>query len=264
MKTIPFLIAFTLLAVACDNVENNPTPINQELVPLKMEDLDGSRELIYNASGKISGLSIVTRFSNGNEMTSIQTLFYDASGQLKESTTDTGYRMVYSYNDDDQISQTEEYLNDTWTQRHVYTYYDEGLLKESITYQNIPEEGGIIPVAKNEYMFDIKGNVSVHRLYHYTSFGAEVKLLTTFTYSNYDNKINTEEYFDIHPFNPLVKIRKNNPGKMVVQNANGVTSMVETYKYEYNIQGYATQKSSFVTMYNGNTGSYTTKYSFKN
>src|SRR6186997_175140 len=100
MKTILFLMALALLAVACDNEENSPIPINQELVPLKMEHVDGSRELIYNASGKITGLAIVTHFANGTEMTSIQTLLYDAEGQLTESTTDTGYRMVYSYNDD--------------------------------------------------------------------------------------------------------------------------------------------------------------------
>ena len=257
-------MALALLAVACDNEENSPIPINQELVPLKMEHVDGSRELIYNASGKITGLAIVTHFANGTEMTSIQTLLYDVEGQLTESTTDTGYRMVYSYNDDGLITKTEEYVNGRWWQQHVYAYYDKGLLKQSITYQNIPEEGGMIPVAKDEYAYDAKENVTTHQLYYYTSFGAEVKLLTTFTYSDYDNKINTEEYFDMHPFNPLAKIKKNNPGKMIVQNANGVMSITETYQYVYNVQGYTIQKTSFVTMYNGNTGSHTTKYSFKN
>jgi YD repeat-containing protein len=264
MKKLLSLVSLVILAVACDNEENSPAPIAPDLVPLKMEELDGSRELIYNASGKIGGLAIVTRYANGSEMTSIQTLLYDTNGRLTESTTDTGYRMVYTYNDDGLITKTQEYVNGTWWQVHVYDYYDEGLLKQSITYQDIPEEGGVIPVAKDEYVYDTKGNVIIHRLYYYTSFGAEAKLLTMFTYGGYDDKINTEEYFDIHPFNPLVKIRKNNPGKMVVQNANGVTSIVETYQYEYNVQGFATQKTSFVTMYNGNTGSHTTKYTFKN
>jgi hypothetical protein len=263
MKKLVYLVA-VLLLTACDNEEDSPAPITPELVPLKMEDLDGSRELIYNAAEKISGLSIVTRFANGTEMTSIQSMLYDVSGRITESTTDTGYRMIYTSYEDGNISQTEEYLNDAWTQRHVYSYYGEGNLKESITYQNIREEGGIIPVSKNEYVYDTRGNVTVHRLFHFTTFGAESKLLTTFTYSNYDNKINTEEYFDVHPFNPLINLRKNNPGKMVMQNANGITSMTEIYQYKYNAQSHTTQKTSFVTMYNGNTGSYTTKYSFKN
>ncbi|WP_276366715.1 RHS repeat domain-containing protein [Chryseolinea sp. H1M3-3] len=264
MKKVLLAVAVVILA-ACDNEENNPTPTPQPsvLIPVKMEDVDGYRELVYDASGKISELAIVTKFVNGSEMKSVQTLIYDNSGKLTESTTDTGYRMTYSYDGVGRVSKTDEYVNGTWSQLHEYVYNDKGFLKESITYQNIPEEGGVIPVAKDTYTYDANGNVTFQTLYHYTPFGIEAKVTSTFTFSGYDNKINTEEYFDVHPFNPFVKFRKNNPGKMVVQNAHGTTSVVETYEYKYNEQGFATEKTSYVIMHNGNSGSYTTKYSFK-
>ena len=228
-----------------------------------MEQLDGSRELLYDASGKITGLSIVTHFSNGNEMISVQTLIYNAAGQLVESTTDTGWRMVYTYNDRNLISKTDEYVNGSWSKLHEYFYNSQGLLTHDISFQDIPEEGGLIPVAKNEYTYNTDGNVIQQLLYYYTSFGAEAKLLTKFTYSGYDKKVATEEYFDMHPFNPFIRLKKNNPAKLIVQNAAGITSITETYQYKYNSDGYAIEKKTFTTMYNGNTGSYTTTYTFK-
>jgi len=71
------------------------------------------------------------------------------------------------------------------------------------------------------------------------------------------------EYFNVHPFNPFITLRKNNPGKMVTRNADGIISSVETYRYKYNAQDYAIEKTSFVKMYNGSSGSYTTQYVFK-
>jgi YD repeat-containing protein len=264
MRKTLLLAVVALMAASCDNEESTPAPQIPELVPLKMEQLDGTRELIYDASGKITGLSIVTNFVNGSKMTSVQTLTYNAAGQLTESTTDTGWRMVYTYNDKNQIVKTDEYVNGTWSQLHEYTYNDKGLLIQSIKSQNIPEEGGLIPVAKDEYIYDQNGNVILQFLYYYTSFGIEAKMLTKFTFGDYDGKINTEEYFDMHPFNPFIKLRKNNPGKMIVQNANGIISSTEIYQYKYNTEGYATEKTSFTTMHNGNTGSYVTTYTFKN
>jgi YD repeat-containing protein len=263
MKRILFIVAIGLLAASCNEEENNPTPLAPDIIPLKMEDVDGSRELTYDASGKIGALSITTKFVNGTEMKSIQTLWYDPSGKLIESTTDTGWRMVYTYDSQGRVGQTDEYVQGSWSQRHIYTYNSKGFLLESITYQDIPEEGGLIPVSKDVYTYDGNGNVTLQLLYYYTAFGAEAKILTRFTFSDYDNKINTEEYFDINPFNPAVKFRKKNPGKMVIQNAQGNISSVETYEYLYNTQGYATQKTSYVTMHNGNSGSYITHYSFK-
>ncbi|HZI25208.1 MAG TPA: hypothetical protein VFD46_09035, partial [Chryseolinea sp.] len=54
--------------------------------------------------------------------------------------------------------------------RHEYAYNEKGLLKESITYQDIPEEGGLIPVSKMRIHMMLMGTlpcrcfIILHRL----------------------------------------------------------------------------------------------------
>jgi len=86
--------------------------------------------------------------------------------------------VVYTYNEKEQISKTEEYEKGVWSQRHTFTYCPNGLLKESITYKDIQAEGEIIPVKKDEYLYDHNGNVTSQSLYDYTAFEAEAKILT--------------------------------------------------------------------------------------
>jgi YD repeat-containing protein len=263
MKKVILFVFSALLVFSCDHHGKDPEPEIPNLVPIKMEDVDGYRELMYDVNGKVVGVSIVTKFVDGTELRNVQTLVRDTSGKLIELTTDTGSRMVYVYDGEGKVSRTEEYVNDVWSQRHEYIYNEKGLLKENITYQDIPEEGGLIPVSKDVYSYDGAGNVTLQVLYHYTPFGVDAKILTTTTFSDYDSKINTERYFAINPFNPFVKVRNNNPGKMVIRNAAGATKIVETYEYKYNAEGYTTEKTSYVTMDNGNSGSFTTTYTFK-
>jgi YD repeat-containing protein len=263
MKKVSLFVFSALIAFSCEYNNNDPKPDIPNLVPIKMEDVDGYRELIYDDNGKVSGVSIVTKFVDGTELRNVQTLVRGTNGKLIELTTDTGWRMVYVYDGEGKVSHTEEYVNDVWSQRHEYIYNEKGLLKESITYQDIPEEGGLIPVSKDAYSYDGNGNVTLQAHYYFTSFGAEAKILTTTTFSNYDSKINTESYFAISPFNPFVKVKNNNPGEMVTRNAAGTNMIVETYEYKYNDAGYTTEKTSYVTMYNGNSGSFTTSYTFK-
>jgi hypothetical protein len=99
-------------------------------------------------------------------------------------------------------------------------------------------------------------------MYYFTPYGAEAKLLTTFISSNYDDKLNTEDHFDVNVFNPYVTLRKNNPGKLITQNASGSISSTEVYTYQYHPKGYATSKTTEVTWHHGGTGSYTSTFMF--
>lgn len=255
------LILVIAFFAACDS-DNNPTPTAPNLVPVKLEEQNYTKELFYDAAGKLKEVSSETRFVDGSRHKLQQTLIYNANGRLVESVTDAGSHMIYVYDDKDRIVQTDEYENSNWKQKHVYHYNSKGLITDRITYHNIPDEGGVVPVSEEAYDYDSKGNVSRQQLYKYER--NEAKLLTTYLLSEYDNKINTDEYFDTHPFNPLLTIRKNNPGKLVTQNALGFTTSMETYTYRYNDQHYAIEKTTAVTYYNGNTGSYTTQYTFRN
>lgn len=262
MRILFFSIA-TLLFIAGCSSDDTPQPNMAELTPVKLEQAGYIRELNYNISGNLNEVVTTYRYANGLETKSIQVLDYNDDGLLIRSTTDSGWRLEYTYDGNGRLVKTNEYTNDSWWQLHTYEYNEKGLLLQSITFQNIPEEGGIIPVSKDMYEYDVNENVVVMDLYYYTSYGAESKLLTKFVFSDYDTKKNSEEYFNVHPFNPTLLLRKNNPGKMIVSNAKGIVSSTDVYSYTYNKEGYAIAKTTTQTMYNGETGSYTTQYYFK-
>lgn len=260
MKTITSIVFFSLAIIACDT--DNPEPTSLDLKPALFVEEDFRREYLYNDANQLSQIKLISTFANGGTMTSTQNFSYLPSGNIAEATSDTGFKFVYTYTGD-KISRTDEYVYDTWSKYHAFTYDSRGRLTEQITYQNIPEEGGMIPTSKDTYQYDAQDNLSVLNLYYYTSYGAEAKLLTTFIASDYDTKMNTEDYFDVNVLNPYVRLRKNNPGKLITKNGQGNVVSTEVYAYQYHPQGYATSKTTTVTQFNGNTGSYTSRFLFK-
>jgi hypothetical protein len=263
MKLIP-LIAFVsaLCLLSCDTSEPVPAPVQQpELKALRKIEPGITRQLVYADNGKLSEQLTITRSGTGEEWSVPTQYLYDAQGRLKESTTDV-WRLVYFYTGD-KITSTDEYVSGTLSQQHQFVYDSKGLLKSKMTTQNIPEEGGVIPVAREEYEYDERGNLTVMELYYYTSFGAESHLLTRFVFSNYDDKISSDEYFNLIAFNPILKLRKNNPGRLEITNGSGVLSITEVYTYQYHTRGYATRKTTLTTSNDGSTGEYVVDYEFE-
>jgi hypothetical protein len=261
-KTILSLFVLTIFTACSTDELITPTP-NLKLVPEHFEQLDFSKTFEYDPTGQLTGVTMVSRLPNGATMESRQSYFYDVENRLNQTTTDNGWVLVYTLSDG-QIARTDEYVNCWFTQYHTYEYNANGLLIKSFTWQNIPEEGGEIRVAKDEYEYNSDGNLTTHRLYYYSSFGKDPRILTTFTFSDYDTKLNAEDHFSAIAANPLVVFRKNNPGKMVVRNRFGNISSVETYTYEYHTKGYPTNKVTNVTFQDGSTSSYETTYRFQN
>jgi hypothetical protein len=260
MKSITLIFLLSFVVIACDT--NNPEPVSVELKPSRFEEQDFTREYVYNDANQLIQIRMISALPNGGTMTSTQNFTYHSNGKMVETTSDTGFRFVYTYTGD-KISRTDEYVNGTWSKYHAFAYDVRGRLTEHITYQDIPEEGGLIPTSKDTFQYDANNNLEVMNMYYYTSYGAEAKLLTTFISSDYDTKINTEDYFDVNVFNPYVRLRKNNPGKLITQNAAGVAGSTELYTYQYHPIGYATSKTTQVTWYHGGTGSYTSVFTFK-
>lgn len=258
---VALLIGFSL--VACD-LDETPEPVIPALVlqPSVYEETDYRREYSYNNANQLVQVKMISAFANGSTITSEQNFSYRTDGKIAETTSDTGFRFVYSYSGD-RLVRTDEYVNNTWSKYHRFTYDSKGRVVEAITYQNIPEEGGEIPTSKDEYQYGVNGNLIEWRMYYYTSFGAEAKLLTVITFSDYDDKINTDNLFELNIYHPYQVLSTNNPGKQVVRNGQGVISTTEEYLYEYNDKGYVTKKTTQVTLYNGVTASYGSTYQFR-
>lgn len=265
MKAITYIALLSLIIIACDT--NNPElvhpePVHLDLKPALFIEEDFTREYIYNETNQLIQIRLISALPNGGSMTTTQNFSYLLTGKMADATSDTGFKFVYTYTGD-KISRTDEYVYGSWSRYHAFTYDSQGRLAEHVIFQNIPEEGGMIPTSKDTYQYDVHDNLTVLNMYYYTSYGAEAKLLTTFISSNYDDKMNTEDYFDVNVFNPYVTLRKNNPGKLITQNAYGNVTSTEVYTYQYHPTGYATSKTTHVTWYHGGTGSYTSTFTFK-
>lgn len=256
-------LAFTCITIFLASCKSDePTPPSLNLQPLLFEEVDFKREYSYNTSNQLTEIRFITTFINGGTMISKQNFSYLSNGKLAEATSDTGFRFVYTY-DGDKITRTDEYVSGMWSKRHDFTYDSRGRLIEKLTKQNIPEEGGIIPTSKERFEYDQNDNLILTQMYYYTSFGAQAILQTTFQLNDYDDKINTEDKFEVNVFNPYATFRKNNPGKLIIQNGQGNMTSTEVYTYEYHSKGYVTKKVTQTTWYHGGTGSYASTFQFR-
>src|SRR5690349_2855672 len=101
-------------------------------------------------------------------MVSTQEFTYGNDGHLKESTADSGWRMVYTFDGEFKfIIRTDEYVNDVLSQYHTFEYNASGTLKARIAWQDIPEEGGLVPVSKDVFEYDSRGNVIKNELFYF-------------------------------------------------------------------------------------------------
>ncbi|MEZ4947163.1 MAG: hypothetical protein R2804_16615 [Cyclobacteriaceae bacterium] len=263
MRLFRYLIfGWSIALLSCSDEQQSPISDGSDLIAISYTEAGFTKTLFHDDKGRLIQIHYLTTFSNDNTLESTHDFIYNNMGQLTESITDTGLRLVYTYGGN-KIIRTEEYLNGEKSDFHTFSYDLQGRIVERITYQDIPEEGGEIPVSKETYEYDQNDNVTLQKLYYYTSFGEEARLLSEFEFSDYDDKINSEEFFDVIGINPFIRLRKNNPGVMILKNNNGNISITEKYRYSYHEKGYAIRKFVDVTQYDGTTGSYEVSYIFK-
>ncbi|MBL7851988.1 MAG: hypothetical protein JNN04_13890 [Cyclobacteriaceae bacterium] len=259
MNRILTFVWIALVTLSCgkdDLVTPQPKPT---LLPHRLVQGSMVLEIAYSPEGKISQLTTTSGYPGGT-LVHDQFFLYDDAGILAEVTTSSGWRFVYTYSGG-RIVETLEYLDGNLSQKHQFAYDNKGRVSQSVTYQDIQEEGGWIPVQKSTYTYDNAGNLLENRLFYYGTGGAPEYLLTVNTFSEYDQKINTEAAFEITVINPQLRAFVNNPRKLEIRNGNGHLSATETYAYTYNAEGYAESKTT-TSLFNGDTEVYTTSYFF--
>lgn len=257
MKSLPVFILAGLLLVTC---AERPDPTPSSLLPHKLVRNELTNELFYDGNNRVIKLEITAVYPGGTT-TSADDFVYDADGKLTSFRTSTGWEFTYHY-DQGRVVHTEEWVNGTLSQTHGFEYTAEGRLSKSITYQDIPEEGGVVPVAMDTYVYDYRGNLTRSQRYYYSTGGSQSNLLTTHDFSNYDDKINPEPAFFFSPINPTVQFFQNNPRRLEVRNGNGVLAFTDTYSYIYNTSGYATARFTR-SVGSGIEDTYQTSYSYK-
>jgi hypothetical protein len=257
------LIVGSLLLVVMACKEENPKPViipPDSLIPVRLEQGNHVTELKYDNQNRLIQVDFTSSYSGGT-MLSFQKFTYNSEGLVSSVVTDQDFRFLYFYQNR-QLIKTEEYIGDHLTQTHEFTYDQNNRVAQSVAFQDIPDEGGVIPVSKTTYAYDSKGNLIQNKLYYYSTAGSNETLLTTLDFSGYDDKLNSEVYFELPVINPLHFAFKNNPTKVEVRNHKGILVSTEYYTYFYNPQGFASSKTTKVESLSGNE-TFETKYFFK-
>ena len=259
-KLMGAVFGWALLA-SCDHSE--PQPIQTSVVlPLRLEQLDFVRHFEFDGNNRLSKVRNSHRMPNNVILESTTEFLYSTDGRLEKTITGDGNRLEFEW-EDGKVVRTDEYINDQFSQYHTFSYDEKGRLKEWTMWQDIPEFGGVVPKAKEIYLYDRRDNLTNQFLYFYSHAIRGHELLTAFEYSDYDDHIEAESIFDGYAFNPAAVFRKNNPGKMVTRNRLGNSTQIDQYSYAYDIRGYAIRKTTTsLFSYSGSGGSYDTYYHY--
>ena len=256
-------VLFPILVLSCTD-NDAPLPHGPaEIRPLRMELEDYKRELIFDTENRLTRVKTSSIMPGEVVLESTAEYFYRPDGTLEKVDTDGGFRLEYTWQDD-RIIRTDEYIQDTFSQYHTFSYDERNRLHEFTTWQDIMGDGEVLPKSKEIYIYDSRDNLTNQFLYYYNTGIQGHVLLTSFEYSDYDNQVEGESLFDGYAFNPTAVFRKNNPGKMVVKNGNGIANLVDQYTYTYNSRGYPIRKTTTsIFSHNGSGGSYETYYFYQ-
>lgn len=242
-NTFLTLVTVALLAAACSDSDVSPNPAPESLLPVRVEEDNFTKEIFYDAQGRIDRILHKSIYPNQVELKTEFDFQYDASGKLARVQTGD-FLFEYTY-DGNLISRTNEYIGDHLTQYHLFKYDGRGLVTEIATYQDIPEQGGWFRTTRGVFEYNASANMTRQTSY-YEEGGVE-KMLYRFDYLSYDNKPSYKAVFDVVFFNPQMKYSMNNPKQMESRNRNGILSAIDYYSYEYNQTGYPVKQ--FTTTY---------------
>lgn len=251
------LIAALATFSACDEDE---TPVkDKQFRALRMEEVAYKRELFYNDAGQVTRILSESQMPDKELISTVQDFEYNENGKIASSLIDNEKLYQYTW-ENGQISKTEELLKGVPTSRYVFHYHSNGLIKEMQTY--VYDSGEPRLKGKVAYAFDPSGNVSAVKEFSFKDQAYSLEMI--YEFDRYDNFPSADSYFDFHTLNTGLQLHRNNPGRMVSKNKNGVAFSIEDYVYDYTSTGLVTKRETTLTfLHIGSTGSYETHYFFE-
>lgn len=231
---IAFLI---LLSAGCSKKPVTPQlPPQQQPVTGKLAklvyDTGAYDSLYYLADGRLGKLVNNIDPASGSGV-SYQFL-YNAAGSVERITNSEGGYHQYRY-DNGKLITISEYIHQHKNSYKFFNYTNDVLTSmEIFTYNGL--SGGYEFAGLHTYSFYQDGNLQEEITYTVNPFTGQLVKHMTITYSDYDNKLNTEETVRQVPYYYGVIKMKNNPGKRTVKReVNGVTTIFNSY-FTYNQQ----------------------------
>lgn len=251
--------SFLFFLILCASCEDDAPVKDKQFRPLRIEEVAYKRELVYNDAGQIVKVISESDMPDQQKITTIQEFEYAPDGKILRSVMDN--ERVYEYTwDRDRIIKTEEFVKGVASGRYLFSYQANGLIKEMQTF--LYEQGAPKLKGKLTYAFSPDGNVSSVMEFGFQD--SAFSLASIYEYDNYDNNPSVDSYFDFHTLNTGMQLHKNNPGRMVSKNKNGIAFSIEDYVYTYDDRGLAIKRETTLTfLHIGSTGSYETRYFFE-
>ncbi|RRA99804.1 hypothetical protein [Larkinella rosea] len=255
---LPVFVGLVFLQFSCtpkSTVSVEPGPDSQPK-SLRLQKITAGEQNVqqytYNAEGKLITLQTDWVYTDSLVTTSNtkSDLEYDTQQRLKQITTNGNFRVKFYY-EGKLFDKTEEYDHkNRLVVTHFYLFNADGRLVELLdqihnTDNDTFENSSFI---KYRYTYDNRGNVQSIEGFSRRPGDSAFKATQTSYYEDYDDKKNPNNPVASYPFVPQESIQVNNPGKITTRNA--VTQAVlstEMLTYQYNAEGYPTQRTRQVT-----------------
>jgi hypothetical protein len=250
------VVLFISILTGCEQADPKPAKFR----PSRIEEIGYKRQLTYDAGGRLTTIISTSVMVDKQPITTVQKIEYDAEARISRSIIDNEREYTYEWSDS-RLAATEEIEKGRTTNRYEFVYDAGGGLKEMLTYQH--GASGLVLIGKVAYAFYADGNLSSVKSFDYEEgFGYELKAM--YEYDRYDHAESVDSKFDVNPLMRGIRLHKNNPGRMVTKNKNGVAVSIEDYAYAHTLNGLPLKRETTITfLHTGSTGSYVTNYFFE-
>jgi hypothetical protein len=225
-------LSASFLFVSCKKQDSTPEPqqpLPEANCPVLKIDTPWENDIayLYNEKGLLTSMDYGVSLVEEVEATIVY-FEYDAEDRLKKARDEHDQVVLYEYTGD-QLTKTRHYVGEMLHFTKEYNRDNQGNITEVLTYDNTDQAKLF---RKYTYAYDAQHNLTQVR--KYWTFNGELKLITTETYSEYDDKKNVEPWY----FLPGTIRMAHNPGKISHTDAASGNTSIDRLAYQYNDKGY--------------------------
>lgn len=236
------IVLSTTFFSSCEDQPLNPTLplLRAEKIIYHFEMGFNYQILQYDGFGKVNGLISGVTYPDDGTYENRHEFIYERNILMEIRSHDASIESYkYSYGPNKQVSETSVFLNGKLKESYEFLYDKEGNLIREITWNGSPGGGHLRPGFQRKFKYDHRKNLV--EIQQFRDDGEGFKLLTTITYSDYDDKINSEYMFMNNLYHPFIRFCENNPRSVRLVHENG-TSAEQKFLYDYNSQGHVTKR----------------------
>lgn len=238
------LIFLTTSIISCEKNDLDPTLPSSLLrgkkITYHFESGFSYKSFQYDDTGKLTSMISVVNYTDQGTFESTYNFIY--GGHILKETRSLDVplgSLEYQYGTNGQISNTFVILNEKLKEYYEFFYNTNGDLVREVIWNNVLDEDKFMPASESKFLYDERRNLT--EILQFQDYGEGFKLVTTISYHDYDDKVNSEYMFMSNLYHPFVRFHKNNPRVVRVAHENGSISE-QKYLYEYNSQGHVTKR----------------------